>query len=400
MRYLLAILLTFLLITPSGYAASFNDLSTERSRLLKLIVTGKATDQETQAFINIDNQIKQITIDTYGAYTTNQIALQSNLEQVNNRTVLILNQLFNNSSIKAPISISNIVKNSKPTSLIGGITYTDNIINEFNKAFDLLVSKVDTSKLDYYNKGLTKAISFNKDVFNYLIPYRGIAYTMEAGDVIEDKVKIRSLSSAEYIQQKEIDNLHSQLTQSIFNLSENPNNFNSLISLIGDQAANSVFNSLIVEDIELPTINWSINTKQDKIRKLIAKAIDTDSSISNILDKVHKYNHRNKATVVASHILMPALGVASLTPTIVGPAAKAALVAWVIATHSIPDVEVLKELYLDRRLESRISMITEEATLAINSYQIAALSNNKSLFTFSKAFIVNMYGDSSIIDEL
>jgi hypothetical protein len=86
------------------------------------------------------------------------------------------------------------------------------------------------------------------------------------------------------------------------------------------------------------------------------------------------------------------LGAASMTPTFVGPAAKTALVAFVMATGGPEQCKLLKELYLDKRLESRWKVLNEEAHMAVENYQLAVLTKNPTLLCYSESIVGQMVG--------
>ena len=81
-----------------------------------------------------------------------------------------------------------------------------------------------------------------------------------------------------------------------------------------------------------------------------------------------------------------------MTPTFVGPAAKTALVAFVMATGGPEQCKLLKELYLDKRLESRCKALNEEAHLAVDNYQLALLTKNPVLLGYSESLVGQMIG--------
>jgi hypothetical protein len=111
---------------------------------------------------------------------------------------------------------------------------------------------------------------------------------------------------------------------------------------------------------------------------------------------VHKYNHKSKFAMVTSHIVETTLGAASLTPTFVGPAAKVALLSFVMATGGPESCKLTKELYLDKRLESRWKVVNEEAHLALDNYHIAVLTKNPVLLAFSESLVGEMSGVDTV----
>src|SRR5690606_13528977 len=102
---------------------------------------------------------------------------------------------------------------------------------------------------------------------------------------------------------------------------------------------------------------------------------------------LHKYNKRSKAMMVTSSVVQTLLGAASLTPTFIGPAAKTALVTFIMATGGPEQAKLMKELYLDKRLESRWKVLNEETHLALDNYQLAILTRNPVLLGCSESVV-------------
>ena len=92
-----------------------------------------------------------------------------------------------------------------------------------------------------------------------------------------------------------------------------------------------------------------------------------------------------------SKIIEPALGGAALTPMFVGPAAKGALLAYIYTVgHGSEEDKLLKEIYLDKRLTSRIELLTEESHQAIDALDRAVLTKNPVLLFCAESLIEQM----------
>ncbi|MCC7529429.1 MAG: hypothetical protein IT342_12970 [Candidatus Melainabacteria bacterium] len=100
--------------------------------------------------------------------------------------------------------------------------------------------------------------------------------------------------------------------------------------------------------------------------------------------------------MVTSQVLQTGLGVAALTPSFIGPGAKVALLSYVMATGGPESCKLLKELYLDKRFESRCKVISEEAHMAIDNYQIAVMTRNPVLLACSESLLGQMIGEMGV----
>src|SRR5262249_37117353 len=109
---------------------------------------------------------------------------------------------------------------------------------------------------------------------------------------------------------------------------------------------------------------------------------------------------KSKIAMATSQVAQTTLGTASLAPSFFGPAAKVALLSFVMATGGPESCKLMKELYLDKRFESRLKVITEEAHLAVENYQTAVLTHNVPLLAFSESMIAEMAGRASVAKVL
>jgi hypothetical protein len=110
---------------------------------------------------------------------------------------------------------------------------------------------------------------------------------------------------------------------------------------------------------------------------------------------VHKYNQHTQITNTAQRVVRVALNVASLTPNFVGPASQAVLFGYVMLTGGSEQSKIMKELYMDKRLQSRASLLNQEADLAIHQYQLGSATNNLALVACSELLVSRMVGQDA-----
>lgn len=269
----------------------------------------------------------------------------------------------------------------------------------------------------HYNKTSQKVLAETKDAMDYLIPYRGFGPSSEAGDIIlDEKVKLKSRASAEYARQKLIDEKHLQIVTSMSQIAMGlgmsdqvrgekitASGIQALKGLVGDEEAEKTVdmldewskNVVVPESVYAQGV-WDVNQRQEKTKFVMETALDSDVVIQEVKIRLHKYNQRSKGAMIASHIVETTLGAASLTPTFIGPAAKAALLAFVMATGGPESCKLMKELYLDKRFESRCKVVAEETHIALENYHVALLTRNPCLLALSESLVGEMTGPESV----
>lgn len=267
--------------------------------------------------------------------------------------------------------------------------------------------------VNHYRKKTQIVIAEGKEATNYLIPYRGFGPSKEAGDIILDEnVKLKSRAAAEYAKQRQIDEAHLKVTSSMMQIAMGlgmedktrgeevtGKGMTSLKELVGEEQAqktlamlNSIGASIDLNDPAFRKQAWDIEEKQNKQRKILELALEDDMVVHQIKKHIHKYNHKSKLAMVSSQVVQVVLGSASLTPSFVGPAAKTALMAYIMATGGPEQSKLLKQLYLDKRLESRWKVLNEEAHMALDNYQLALLTKNPMLLACSESLVGQMVG--------
>lgn len=177
----------------------------------------------------------------------------------------------------------------------------------------------------------------------------------------------------------------------------------SLSKLVGEADAEKAIDELrrCSESLQVPDslylqAPWGVQEQQERTNAVLQAAIDNDQVMSQIKKIVHKYNHHSKLYRVSSRVMNVSLSIAGLSPTLVGPAAQVALLAYIMATGGPEEDKLMSELYLDKRLESRFGVLKDKTELALNKYEIAQLTKNPMLLVTSQALIKQMTCDDLI----
>ena len=74
----------------------------------------------------------------------------------------------------------------------------------------------------------------------------------------------------------------------------------------------------------------------------------------------------------------------------IGVMARGALATYIIAAGGTNEKKMLDECYLGQRLESRMTLIAQESTLALEALQIAKAKNNPVLAAAAASLIEQM----------
>ncbi len=312
--------------------------------------------------------------------------------------------------------------------LSGSINFSDpyeSASQQIDQLLDCALSRdPNTAGLEkavsHYRKRSQIIIAESKDACNYVIPYRGFGPSSEAGDIITgEKLKVKSRASAEYARQKQIDEVHLKLVSSMMQISMGlgmtdevrgkevtASGIAALTELVGEEEAEKAKTNLVqmasqlaAGDEQFEKQPWDVQQKQKMHRQILELSLEDDPIIHQIKKHLNKYNHRSKFAMVSSSVVQTILGAAALTPTFVGPAAKTALVAFVMATGGPEQCKLLKELYLDKRLESRWKVLNEESHMALDNYQLAMLTKNPVLLCYSESLVGQMIGGHHV-DEV
>jgi hypothetical protein len=413
----------FQLFLPVWADQTFDSICAQINTLTDKVVRGAASNDEVNQLNQLIIQRQQLTVQRIQNNSAQMSNIYSNLERLQNQNQAISNTLFGGTSAQVspstPLSSSGVgnpisgISVGSSGAIQGGISYTDLISNKINSLMNLAVANSPAAQqanqqVLHFNTTMQRLIASGKDAFNYLIPYRGLDETIEAANLILDEgVKVKSLSSAQFTEQRIIDDTHLQLVTAIFETAQgvgdkNQDNINkgtaALSQLVGQEQSNnlvSVLNS--VSGSSLTKLDWDVNTRNEKQKQLILAAIANDSVIQEIFDRLHKYNHLPKGEATASKIIEPVLAAGSLVPTFIGPAARGALLDYVMMTGGPREDILLKETYLGERLEDRVRLITAEADMALENYQLGNATNNYPLVFTSQSLIEQMSKDSQKI---
>ena len=272
----------------------------------------------------------------------------------------------------------------------------------------------------HYRKPNQQKLADIKDATNYVIPFRGNGVSSEAADVIlDEKIKIKDKASAEYARQRYIDDLHPRVIAKTLQLAMavgtpdkqrreelTKSALNSLTELVGKDGASAALQKVQSwsKDIRVPeqlygTANsWDVDFFRDKLKDATKLGMEGDPVIVELKKRLQKYNHKTMASRVGSKVVTGGLDLCSwIAPGFMIPiACEVANATYVMSTGGPEESKLIKELYYDKRVESRYRTINEEAQIALTQYQNALNVKNPVLLVCSESVLTQLVGAENI----
>lgn len=283
-----------------------------------------------------------------------------------------------------------------------------------------MVSKVVETHHNYQLSRNRRMFGKLFDMAQWCTTCKGFESSSEAADVIlDEKMTLKTKAAVDYAKQKAYDSLHSQVTACMLQIAMGLGTDNldrrtqlvadgvqNLKALVGEDEAHNTLASLTAwsdkakAEMKSETHAWDVLEIQRKSTAILKHAVAEDSVVKEVIDKLHKFNRHSNFSRVSAKVINTALSLAALTPTFISPAAQAAQTIYIACTGGPEEAKLLKEVYLDRRLQERVRRLSQEATLALSNYNLAGLTNNVALLSCSESIIQQMAGEGIAIDLL
>lgn len=249
----------------------------------------------------------------------------------------------------------------------------------------------------HYQSTLQKSVKVAKDTMNYMLCNRGFLPSTEVGEVLLDEDhSLKGRNRAELARQKRIDEMQLKLTSLILELSAGMgandrsrrvqligNALVSLNDLVGPDQTNATFDtmkawsrSIVVPESVYQQNVWDMPLLEDKVNAIVSSALASDPVCQKAIAQIHKYSQHKKLARAGASVVETTLNLASLTPTMVGPAAQAGLLAFFMSTGGTEEDKIIREVYLERAMRSRNQLLEKEAQMALSAYQNAVFTRN------------------------
>ena len=273
--------------------------------------------------------------------------------------------------------------------------------------------KADQQSKHFNTKGM-RVLKRTKDAVNYMLCDRGFLPSMEGGKLmLDENVKVMGKDGAEYAKQHWVDKTHDAAVANVLEFATGLGSdtaarkeqlctdaFNSIKEVAGEatakrvQAAMLEWNDQIVGCPESPAEKtvWSLKERQAKRDAIVATCISADPVAAEVTRKVHKFSNHNKVATRGSQAVETTLNAVSLSPTMAGPAAQAALLGFFMLTGGCEEDKLISEMYLGKRIQSRKESITNQANMAIDGHQLGLATNNAPLRSCSESLIRRLGG--------
>lgn len=254
-----------------------------------------------------------------------------------------------------------------------------------------------------------------KAMTQFVTSYQGFESSSEAADVIlSEKLKLKHHHAIEYVHQKKLDELHTQLFAAMMQMAQGVGQpdpakkqksiasaLSALEPLVGTEEAGR---TLAIMERWVPATPsntsvadaWDVMETQSRCNDVLKTSLKDDTVVKAIEARLHKFNHRSNFARASAKIVNTSLSVIMLSPTIISPAAQFAQLVFVALTGGPEEEKLLKEVYLDRCFESRFKRLNAEASLAVNNYNMAVLTKNVSLQACTESLISSMVGPDQI----
>ncbi len=273
------------------------------------------------------------------------------------------------------------------------------------------------SKAAHFRVNFRKVVYKGKNILNSVFDYRAFGPSTEAADLLlGGQRKFKSSEADGYYKQRELDSRHVQNVANIMQLSMGlgfsgtvrgealiSKSLASLRDLVGERRAEEILATLkqaakvsrfartaTKQDI------WDMKEQEDKIAQIVQSACGIDPVVQEMRRELSRYSRHSKFTVHATGIVRAALNIAAFSPTFLAPAAETANFALVLATGGPEQDKLLREVYLSKRLESRLKVLDEKAHMAVDTYHKALILENPVLLTCSEAMVRQMSGEDSV----
>jgi hypothetical protein len=316
--------------------------------------------------------------------------------------------------------------------LTGKITAYD-VDNDFGSLIDsaldgALYKTTNMHNLDasvaHYRKGAQVKLAGAKDAANYALGYKGFGPSSEAADVIlDEKIKVKDKHSSEYARQRFVDQMHPQVISKVMQLAygiglpdkgrreEITNDaLSKLKQLCGDKQAEAIYQKLSSwnTEIKVPNVmytaatSWDVDFFQKKVADVTKLSMDGDPVVKELVKRLQKYNHHSKVARASAKVVQSTLSIGTwVGPGILIPlGCEAANVGFIMATGGPEDAKLMKELYYDKRVESRYRTINEESQLSLTQYQNALHTHNPALLVCCESILTQLVGSENITQVL
>jgi hypothetical protein len=287
----------------------------------------------------------------------------------------------------------------------------ENLVDE-HFAKDPEAQRLD-KQVKHYRTALQLSLTKAKDSLNYATEYQGVAPSQRMGKlVLSDKAKVRDATTAEYERQKYVDKVHAKVIASMMEIAmglgvndENrrdeivASGLRTLDDMVGQEQSNMAYSALKswvakhdVPETVFKTPVWDTMERENKLDAVVQSAANRDPVVDDLKMHVGKYANVGKLKLTSSSVIESTLnGITMLSPGFAIPLGTAAVLnAYITGTGGSEEGKIEKELVYDKRIQSRIKVLNQEASLALDNYRFALVTHNAPLLALSQELVAEM----------
>ncbi len=257
-----------------------------------------------------------------------------------------------------------------------------------------------------------------KDSLNYAVGYKGCGPSVDIGKLLLGKdVRTRDLYIAALRRQQLVDQMHENIVAALMQISEAMgmndesrqnkllnDGLNKLKGLVGEEEAinasktlNDYFNNLVINKRVFNQMPWDSVTRQDKLKSILTGAVVSDPVIKQVKQQFEKYANPSFFKRAANSTVQTSLNAASFfAPGLIVPGIlQAVLTGFIASTGGSEQNKIQTEFLLDKRIQSRVLALNNEASLTLDNYRYAQVTHNACLLAFSRSVIGYLSGTHS-----
>jgi hypothetical protein len=292
-----------------------------------------------------------------------------------------------------------------------------NYLVDKNFETSLTAQQLD-KQVEHFNKIPAKTVAVAKDSLERNLNYQGFDPSMRVGRLILDKkYNVRNNAWAEYERQKYVDQIHLAVVTGMMQIAEglgmsDPKRREQTVAL-GQDALKSVvgpeeaeksvkglktwLNAIKMPESSFAQTPWSTIDRNKKLEEVVKAAIKDDPVVHEVTSKLEHYANPGKVKAASAHVIETTLnGIALLGPGFAIPLGAAAIETGLRqSTGGTEENKLEREILFDKRIQSRLKVVSQEAALALDNYRFALVTKNPPLLAFSQEILGNMAGKSN-----
>jgi len=251
----------------------------------------------------------------------------------------------------------------------------------------------------------------SKSLANFVLDLRGFDWSKEGADVLTDtELNPKNELAREYILRKQCDEREVKKSALLLqfalyadrDLNRTLATLHDLERVVGKEEARRLADEIMqlkpqYVEVSDPRLLLDFEQKAGLLTKILECSAKQDPVLCKLSARMGTYNHRSKAMRTTAKVVYSSLGIASFTPTLVAPIAEAALLSFMMATGGPEQDKLLKEIYIQKAMESRCRLLNEQAHLVMEGIDLARSTQNRRLLVCTQYLLQQMTHDDGLV---